>query len=247
MNDMNKTEQPSSANPRVPEQKPAPKFPRVRKIFRFLKYFIVSSVILTVIEIGIVYWLISSRWSLLVPKADMTEFAREINDTKPLPENFMRVYVAKFPNHYNTTLGQQVFINYGERYFFRTHDIDNKAHCYCDMIYDIQRLRNPKLDRIEWDGRLQDLEYGFGMEKYSTPEKCFEYVWHYKIDRFKAYADPRYYGNFLKPIESYTDDELIELILMLKQRGKMNRYDTPELFEKEFKEYKLKLASLKPN
>ena len=247
MNDMNTTEQPSSENSSLPEQKPAPKFPRIRKFFRLVKYFVVSSVILTVMEIGIAYWLISSRWHLLVPQPQMTEFAKEVNSAPPLPSNFMRIYTAKFPNHYSTTLGQQIFINYGERYLFRTHDIDTKAHCFCDMVYDIQRMRNPKLDRIDWDGRLQDLEYGFGLEKYSTPEKCFDYVWHYKIDKFKAWANPYYYGNLLKPIESYSEDELIELILMLKTRAALNRYDNPQEFERQFKEYKLKLASLEPN
>jgi len=241
---MNPQEAPSPANSSVPPQESKPSFPRLRKFFNLLRYFIISCIILTVIEIGVAYWLISSRWNLLVPQTEMKEFAKEVNAAAPLPANFMRVYTAKFPNHYNTTLGQQIFLNYGERYLFRVHDIDTKAHCFCDFVYDIQRLRNPKLDQIEWDGRLQDLEYGFAMEKYSSPEKCFEYVMHYRINKLKAWANPQYYGNLLKPIEDYSDDELIELILMLKSRAALNRYDRPEEFDKAFKEYKIKLASL---
>jgi hypothetical protein len=227
--------------PGTPAQDPADRFKRLRKFFRLVKYFLISSVILTLMEIGVAYWLISSRWYLLVPKEQMTEFAKEIDAAPALPANFMRIYEARFPNHYHTTLAQQVFINYGERYVFRIHDIDTKAHCFCDLVYDFQRMENPALDVIVWDGRLQDLEYGFGMEKYSSPEKCFDYVMYHKIARLRTWATRDLFGFVYKPIEQFTDDELIEIIIMLKSKSHINRYDTPELFEKEFREYQEKL------
>jgi hypothetical protein len=228
--------------PGTPVQDPAVRFKQLRKFLRLLKYFMISSVILTLMEIGVAYWLISSRWYLLVPKEQMTEFAQEIDAAPPMPENFMRIYEARFPNHYHTTLAQQVFINYGERYVLRIHDIDTKAHCFCDLVYDFQRMENPTLDAIIWDGRLQDLEYGFGMEKYSSPEKCFDYVMNHRIARMRRWADRGLFGFIYKPVEQFTDDELVEMIIMLKSKSRINRYDTPELFAKEFKEYQEKLG-----
>jgi hypothetical protein len=228
--------------PGTPAQDPAVRFKQLRKFLRLLKYFMISSVILTLMEIGVGYWLISSRWYLLVPKEQMTEFAKEIDAAPPMPDNFMRIYEARFPNHYHTTLAQQVFINYGERYVLRIHDIDTKAHCFCDLVYDFQRMENPALDAIIWDGRLQDLEYGFGMEKYSSPEKCFDYVMNHRIARMRTWADRGLFGFIYKPVDQLSDDELVELIIMLKSKSRINRYDTPELFVKEFQEYQEKLG-----
>lgn len=232
----------STKAPGTPVQDPAVRFKQLRKFLRLLKYFMISSVILTLMEIGVAYWLISSRWYLLVPKEQMTEFAQEIDAAPPMPANFMRIYEARFPNHYHTTLAQQVFINYGERYVLRIHDIDTKAHCFCDLVYDFQRMENPALDSITWDGRLQDLEYGFGMEKYSSPEKCFDYVMNHRIARLRTWADRRLFSFIYKPIEQFSDDELVEIIIMLKSKSNINRYDTPELFAKEFREYQEKLG-----
>ena len=242
-----------TVSPEQPIQPPQPhedepfslskKFPRIAKFFRLLKYFIISSIILTIMEIGVAYWLFSSRWNLLIPREMMKEFAEEVNNAAPVHPRYMEVYTKLFPNHVNTTLGQQIFINYTERYFFRITEIDDKPHCFCDMVYDIQKLSNHELDSIEWDGRLQDLEYGFGIEKFSTPEKCFQYVTNWRIAYWYDRLDPERFGHLVnKSLDNYTDDDFIELFIIMETWSDVTRYNNSQKFHQKVKHLRERLA-----
>lgn len=226
-----------------PEHIPlAKRFPRIAKFFRLLKYFILSAIILTVMEIGVGYWLFSSRWNLLIEREKMQEFAEEVNNATPVHPKYLEVYTKLYPNHVNTTLGQQIFINYAERYFFRVTDIDDKPHCFCDMVYDIMEHSNYELDSIEWDGRMQDLEFGFGIEKFSTPEKCFQFVTNWKIANWYNRLDPNKFGHLVnKSLDNYTDEDFMELILIMTTLNEVNRYKNPRKFEKKMAHYRERL------
>jgi hypothetical protein len=172
----------------------------------------------------------------------MMEYAELVKEAPPMPENFMRVYTAIFPHHVNTTLTQQVFVNYGSRFLFRHTELDEKPHCMCDMVYDIQKKRHQELEDIEWDGRLQDLEFGFGIEKYATPEQCFNYVMQYRIPELLNQLSTKQYAHLkLKDIEAMNEDELLELILLAKSRSRYSRHKNPGKFEKALANYKEKL------
>lgn len=212
---------------------------RLTKVFRLIKYFILSAIILTIIEVGIAYWLVSSRWHLLLSKEEMIEYAEEVNRTEEMPENFMRVYTAIFPNHINTSLTEQVFVNYSTRFLFRHTELDDKPHCFCDMIYDIQKKRHQDLEDVEWDGRLQDLEFGFGIEKYSNPEKCFHYVMQFRVPELLEQLSIKRYAHLKsKSVTEMNDDELLELILLLKSRSRYSRHKNPHKFEKAMQHYR---------
>lgn len=241
---MSKTVTPEPS-PKVESRKPfSEQYPRLVHYLRLLKYFILSCIILTMMEIGYAYWLISSRWHLFLDRPQMVRMTNEINAAAP-PVNakFMEVYTKLFPNHVNTTLSQQVFINYGQRIFLRHTDIDDKPHCFCDLVYDIQIVSNDELAAIEWDGRLQDLEYGFGIEKFTTPEKCFNYVTNFRIQELQTkLRESGRYKHLLKPLDEFTDDDFIEFIIMLKTQRKINRYRNLTQFEREMTAYRAKLA-----
>jgi hypothetical protein len=212
------------------------------KFLRLIKYFLLSCIILTIIEIGLAYWLVSSRWHLLLSNEEMLEYASYVKQAEPMPENFMRVYTAIFPHHVNTTLTQQVFVNYGTRFLFRHTELDDKPHCMCDMIYDIQKKKHQELEDVEWDGRLQDLEFGFGIEKYATPEECFYYVMSYRVPELLNQLSSRQYGHLKnKAIAQMNDDELLELILLLKSRSRYSRHKNPAKFEKALAHYRERL------
>lgn len=209
------------------------------RFLRMLKYFFFSFIILTILEIGAGYYLISSRWHLLLSNEEMVEYAGYVKQAEPMPANFMRVYTAIFPNHVHTTLTQQIFINYGTRFFFRHTEIDDKPHCMCDMIYDIQKKRHEELEAVEWDGRLQDLEFGFGIEKYATPEQCFNYVMQFRVPELINQLNPKKYPHLKnKAVAEMNDEELIELILLLKSRWHYNREKNPARFEKALARYR---------
>jgi hypothetical protein len=240
---------PPDPTPGAPAEKPPVKEStegkasrKVNKAIRFFKYFVISALILTTIEIGVAYWLVSSRWHLLLSSDEMIEYADRVNEAEPMPENFMRVYKAIFPHHVNTTLTQQVFVNYGTRFLLRHTELDDKPHCFCDMVYDIQKQRHQELEDLEWDGRLQDLEFGFGIEKYSKPENCFNYVMQYRVPELLEQLSMKRYSHLKsKSISEMNDDELLELILLLKSRSRYSRHKNPAKFDKAFAHYRERL------
>jgi hypothetical protein len=240
---------PNQVNETVPSDTPPAKQAsesaaarRINKVLRIFKYFILSAIILTIIEIALAYWLVSSRWHLLLSSEEMIEYADRVNEAEPMPENFMRVYKAIFPHHVNTTLTQQVFVNYGTRFLLRHTELDEKPHCFCDMVYDIQKQRHQELEDLEWDGRLQDLEFGFGLEKYSTPENCFNYVMQYRVPELLEQLSMKRYAHLkTKEIGEMNDDELLELILLLKSRSRYSRHKNPAKFEKALAHYRERL------
>ncbi len=215
---------------------------KANRVFRLVKYFILSAIVLTIMEIGLGYWLISSRWHLLLSNEEMVEYAERVKEAEPMPENFMRVYTAIFPNHVNTTLTQQIFVNYGTRFLFRHTEIDDKPHCMCDMIYDIQKKRHQELEAVEWDGRLQDLEFGFGIEKYATPADCFNYVMQFRVPELLNQLSNKQYAHLKnKAVSEMNDDELLELILLMKSRQRYSRHKNPARFEKALAHYRERL------
>jgi hypothetical protein len=238
---MNKTTQtPEEENPFFKH----PVVQRITKTLQLLKYFIISCVILTLMEIGYAYWLVSSRWTLFLTKEQMTAYADSVTMAKPLPANFMKVYQSIFPNNYTATLRKQIFINYGSRILLRHTELEQKPHCFCDFVYDIMVTRDKYLYNLEWDGRLQDLEFGFGIEKYTTPEKCFEYTWAYWVPKIQSELDPAKFPYLMnKTIAELSDDEIIEVILISQDRERLNRYKNPENFQRKFEMYKAKYTA----
>jgi hypothetical protein len=213
-----------------------------KKILWGLKVFVICSIILTVLEVGIGFWLVKTRWKMHISNNEMKEFAKELTDSQPLPENFIRIYQTISPNHINTTMTEMIVFNYIVRLVFRDYDYDTKPHCYCDLIYDIQVKQNAKLRDIEWTGRVVDMEYGFGLEKYTTPDKCFTYFINQHINQVFSRLDHNLYPNMTRDnVANMSDDEIIELLLLLKSVDRFNKFKNPELFDKYLHEYRLKL------
>ena len=217
---------------------------KLKKVLKALQVFAISSLILTLLEVGIGYWLLSSRWELHITENEMEEFARDLKESEPLPENFLRIYQALFPKHVNATMSELLFNNYAYRFILRDTDYDSRPHCFCDLIYDIQVLHNKKLENIEWPGRLKDLEYGFGLEKFTTPERCFTYFMNEHIATLKRKLNPTMYPDLVnKRVADMTDDEILQFIVIMKDSEKYDRYQNPDLFDKHYQQYKHKLES----
>ncbi len=170
----------------------------------------------------------------------MVSLADEVNQVKPLPDNFIAMYEELYPNAIHTSMTKQLFANYGTRILFRRRQIENLPHCACDLVYDIQVKNNKLLADVHWPGRLQELEYGFAIEDFSTPEKCFDYVVQNKIANLRATL-PEEFGDFLtKDFGRMTNDELIEMVMLVKQQD-FHRFKNPQKFEEEFQKLKSKL------
>ena len=171
----------------------------------------------------------------------MERFAGEVNAASPIPENFKRVYVALYPQHLHATMTDKLIFNYAYRYFFQVRDVDARPYCHCEDVYYTQIRYNEELKNIEWVTRMRRLEYGFALENYTTPEKCFDYVMKERIRELKSTLKEQ--CNIIeKPLDRMTDDDLIELILLLKSRKKYDRYQNPQAFDGAFQKCKKELA-----
>lgn len=184
---------------------------------RYLKYFAVSSVILILLQIAFGYWLISSRWSMFLSDDQMVSLSSEINEAKSLPDNFIQLYDQLYPNVIHASMAEQLFVNYGTRILFRRRQVTNLPHCTCDLVYSIQIKNNSILANIHWPGRLQELEYGFAIEKFSSSKKCFDYVTNHQIKNLVT-SSPEIKNLLAKDISSMSEDELSQVIILV--RGK---------------------------
>jgi hypothetical protein len=215
---------------------------RKDRFIRFMKHFAISCFILLCLEIAFGYALVATRWRLYVSNEQMARFALEIEQTEPMPENFKRVYSAIFPRHINATMTEQIFLNYVYRFAFRHATFDSKPHCYCDMVFDILRKENKELNAIRWDGRLEEIEFGFGLENFSAPQKCFDYAMRKRLEELRRLLHPELYHYLVNAdIKKMSDDEIIELIILLKSRNEFNKEQRPDLFYKYLEEHKEKL------
>jgi hypothetical protein len=212
---------------------------RSTRFLRFMKHFAISCFILLCLEIAFGYALLATRWRLYVSNEQMARFALEIDQVEPMPDNFKRVYTAIFPRHVNATMTEQLFLNYVYRFAFRHATFDSKPHCYCDMVFDILKKENKELNAIRWDGRLEEIEFGFGMENFSSPQKCFDYAMRKRLEELKRFLHPELYHYLVNAdVSKMTDDQLIELIILLKSRNEFNKEQRPDLFYKFYEEHK---------
>lgn len=186
-----------------------------KKGLRYLKYFVVSSIILVFLQVAFGYWLISSRWSIFLSDQQMVSLSKEVNEAKPLPDSFIEQYEQLYPNVIHASMAEQLFVNYSSRILFRRKQIANLPHCTCDLVYDIQIKNNSMLADTHWPGRLQELEYGFAMEKFSSPEKCFDYVINHQLENLMV-SSPEIQNLLSKDISSMNKDELIQVIMLVK-------------------------------
>jgi hypothetical protein len=212
---------------------------RSTRFLRFMKHFFISCFILICLEIAFGYALLATRWRLYISNEQMARFALEIDQIDPMPENFKRVYTAIFPRHVNATMTEQLFLNYVYRFAFRHATFDSKPHCYCDMVFDVLKKENKELRNIRWDGRLEEIEFGFGLENFSSPQKCFDYAMRKRLEELKKLLHPELYKYLVNAdVSKMTDDQLIELIILLKSRSEFNKEQRPDLFYKFFEEHK---------
>lgn len=222
--------------------------PVLKKILVQLKYFSIYSVVFLILEIGVGYWLISTRWKLFLTPKQMEAFAADINQSEPVPANFKNIYTKIFPQHVHATMADQLFFNYLYRYVVRKTKDETTPHCFCSLVSDFQERHNGELKKVTWDSRMKELEYGFGLERFTSPEKCFDYVMTKRIQETKASLDTITFKNLvLKNVNSYTDDELVEFILLTTlieyDQHEYKEFRESDFFNEKFTLYKDKIAS----
>ena len=84
---------------------------------------------------------------------------------------------------------------------------------------------------------MRELEYGFGLERFTTSEKCFDYFMSKMIPEARTHMDSAKLTHLVKPIQQYTEEELIELALLIQFKDTY-AYTDEKMFAEELQRQK---------
>lgn len=178
--------------------------------------FIGSLISIFILLFFIIY--LKFSWLYICSIEEMKQNAAIVNNSIPLPKKFITVYDRIHPYNRSYSMFDQVISQINPitiRKHFMSHN------CKCDevgyLLWDNKNFKfNGNLSRVI---QLYP-EFGFGLEKYSSPEKCFNF-WYQN--------DIRYRGRYLNDLEelsmltlkkdlnSLNEEDIIKLILIRRQ------------------------------
>ncbi len=110
----------------------------------------------------------------------------------------------------------------------------------CRNIYSYMRFDDSLKYTFKRQSQYTGYFLGWGINKYSTPEKCFDYLFYSWHSHCKNRLPFLHYHKelFDKKISDLTKDEILELLLLRKSPSRYNRHLYPERFEKKILELK---------
>lgn len=160
------------------------------------------------------YWI--SDWSKICTKDEMQFNATNLNNTPDLPANFYNVWDRLFPDSRNVSMLSQT----ASTFFHGLKLIKNVKDCKCyDIGYNSWNNHNFKwrFDFRELLNRAGYWRFGFGLSKYSSSEKCFDF---WINNDFYYLLERRYFRNlnefsvvlYDKDIQDLTDEQIVILI-----------------------------------
>lgn len=182
-------------------------------------------IILSLIFILISYiWLKEYSWRGITARDVMKINTQKVLDTPSLPSKFYEVYFTIYPNHKDISMTEELF--------YMLIDPHKKYDCKCDAIgYLTWNNKNTEFevnmdDLLSWGGYYK---FGFGLEKYATPRKCFDFwinhdIYWNKESRYLNGVEELSQKIFEKSIEILDTDEIIRLITMLKPQYRKGEY-----------------------
>lgn len=175
-----------------------------KKIFRII-------VISTAIVFVGVYLFLKFSWLTLYSFDDMKQNAKIVDSSISPPDNFLKVWDKLYPESRNNGMTKQLW---GEL----TRKLGNsKFHdCKCDEIGYLAWNNNNHSLKFNVDKGLGKYrQFGYGLQYYTTPAKCFDFwlnngiIWngHYLKDLNELAVI-----NFKKNVAYLNEVEIIELI-----------------------------------
>lgn len=141
---------------------------RIRKFLARSILFLVFFGVITVCSCFI--WLTHYSWSKIASEKEMKENGLEVFNSPNLPDNFYHIYDIVKPNNRKVTMAQQFLSSLTSSH--------NRYDCKCDDISYLSWNNNNLNLRLDPGQLLKSYGYwkfGFGLEKYATPQKCFDY------------------------------------------------------------------------
>lgn len=142
-----------------------------RKILiKLTKLLIILSLVTTGLSLLFYFWL-TNDWKSYVSEKEMKAAAGKINHSAPLPSRFRNVYRKVYPDKLTSGVTRELFM----KVFYAIINVyRNKYDCACDDLPYLDRTLFPNLSSQR--DIFKYFKLGYGLEKYSSPEKCREYA-----------------------------------------------------------------------
>jgi hypothetical protein len=185
---------------------------------------------------GIYFW-ISNRWKSEFTVKQMESYGKIINETVELPENIYRIYDRLEPSHRHLTMNRELFRIIAGLTVNKDYLEMNRS-----PFHDIYWLFEfpDTFSRNDWKIRYNHYFFAWGLSKFTTPEKCFDYLFTRQIENLKMNESYiKSHSQILNTkLENLTDNEILELYLLLKAPTFYNKYLHPDRFERRMNELK---------
>jgi len=167
----------------------------------------------------------------------MRELASVVEKTPALGDNFYAVYDQIYPNRRTVYLGKS-FLHSVQSLLKNERDVYVLYDCKCDAVYRLLAKENTLLrERGEqWKDEHKPFWFGFAIQKFTSPEKCFDYVYYDKSSKLAK-------KHFQKNIAELTDDEVIELLMLMESVTMYNKKRNLDVFNRKFLEMKRRVTS----
>jgi len=183
-------------------------------------------------------------------KSEMISLASIVNSSPELPDLFYQTYDKIYEEQRHTSMSKELFFIFLNILDLSDQFIDSECRkVYHNIQYSSDSARQKRNVIYESDERFikAHLDYfiGWGINKYSSPEKCLDYNISKSVEyyvRRSSLASFSAINEIVKiPLESMNEDQIIELLLLMKAPSRYDKYRHPEIFEKAFNELKEKV------
>ena len=205
-----------------------------------LKKVLLIILVFILILFSVIYFWIKNRWRSEFTVDQMKDFCELINETPKLPDNVYEIYDKLEPNHRHLTMNRElVEIFYG---LTISQDNLNKKYSPCRDIYRFLEISN-LLGSVDWNLRYNDYFFAWGINKFTSPEKCFDYVFSIRLNELKRQEERRNLQRecLTKKLENLYENEVLELYLIMKTPSRYDRLVNPEILDKKITELKEKI------
>lgn len=204
----------------------------MKKVLKILVISLSGVIILLLITLFAFYFYIKTYWKNYYTEIQLKEITEVINKTSALPNSFYTIHDSLYPKnrHRGALLGSIHTLFY----ILESEPVIKGKPPVCSS-YSISSPTSWVFKVLDENGEIKEDEshevgewFSFAIEKYSKPEKCFDYYY--------TYADISYYDGDTTHIEAkgiyelsmkfykrelnyLTDKEIAELIKIVEWQG----------------------------
>lgn len=184
-------------------------------------FFFKLAFLLIILGLISAYLYLNFAWLLICSQDEMKYNAAIVNQSEPLPKEFLKVFDSLHPTLRHYSMQDQISNQIKHEFLLARYN----KNCKCDDL-GYTAWNN---DDFKFKGNLKYLlqmypEFGVGLERYSSPEKCYDFWYQYDI---------LYHGRYLKnlnelsvltlkkPIDCLNNDEILKLIIIRRQPNRL--------------------------